>query len=524
MSISSSEEMIPIRVSATEPAAEVMIIGSDLRRLRSDVGRLNSRLEPGLYKLKWVVGSAVEERLIEVPEILPSGLERLEFTQEPLAFASAAPLAGTSTFDEAQAEVARAESRNVHRKSGKGSQIFLFVRDSKFTRDATSAKPWAKVSLQGFSHLAGPAHWRPEIACACLSVEVDEGSYVLSVDTSVWGTLQMSVYAAEGWQTQVFLDLRDFQRTDSARSFESRRADLDRASVFMARLVPNSDGKPRGGFDPESPALRTSELLRQGIERRRPLLRSGSPLRQEVKELLAREAPDPMVGIYALHLLLQEGSGDTEWSGPIRKRLHELKLDNHPDLRAAELVLEGLSDHPDLRAAELVPKGSSKDDTFERPPMLLQSWQRIVEASVRKIDLVPAGFLAFDISTQIVRGGAWLIWREKGSSGIRRQNRRARQGRQPFHVDLLEGLEVLAKGIPREGRALGYLAESVLSAIETETSARQRPSAPEDLARRLVGRLGLPAAFLEDQVSEILRKLGWKRPAGGRHKKAKTEP
>jgi hypothetical protein len=278
----------------------------------------------------------------------------------------------------------------------------------------------------------------------------------------------------------------------------------------MARLSPVSEGRPRGGFDPDSPALHTSELLRQGIERRRPLLRSKGRLRDEVRRLLASEAPDPMLGIYALHLLLQESSADTAWLQEIRDRLRDLGLAGHPDLQAVELVFEG----------------PSKDASFERPPLLLQSWQRIVAASVRKIDLVPAGFLAFDISTQVVRGGAWLVWRKPGSGAINKKNKAAKYGKKPSRFDLFTGLDELSKATPRTRKAsmhMGHLAQTVLAAIETEISQRDRPSTPEELAHRLVDRLGLPAAYLEEQVREILRKLGRKRPTGAGPRKAKIE-
>lgn len=129
---------------------------------------------------------------------------------------------------------------------------------------------------------------------------------------------------SEGWQTQVFLFRRTFGKGE-----ESRRPDLSEASVLM--------GRTGSGFYPDRDDERWTELARLALAGNRKAM----PSRDDLREMLVHKFEDPMLGIYAAHLLLREPE--------IRVDLLEIVLGNlfsmlgeHPDVQALRLKLDEL--------------------------------------------------------------------------------------------------------------------------------------------------------------------------------------
>lgn len=538
MSSSTASELISVIAEAADSATEIFLVDASLKRQARGIGRLKAEVLPGLYKLRYVAGSAIVEQLVEVPAVLPG--RTVTFNHDSLRFSAAAPLRRTLTTHEYQREPATSLSCGPSISIGRGSYLFLFIRDPDAGPDQSfEREPGKGVTVET---LAGnpvaaldqsPAN-NPEWGYAAMRLEVDPGTYVLSVNTRVWGVQQMAITTCQGWQTQVFLCTRPFERrgdmAGDGRPRRACRADLFTASIAMAR--------PEVGFEPDSQDARVSELGRQALDRGRNIMREG--LLREA--LLAGKFRDPMLGLYAAHLLLLEEPWDRPLLEVVLSNLGRLGLGAHPDLAALRLVLG-------RRLGE-------DDAIFARPPSLRAGWRRIVDATAEAPGLVPAGSLAARIGTRVIGSSAWLIWRREGAAGQRRRDRLAKGGKweRPGIAEALEDLlEVLVRGeheaseravrggdrtssaprIPysRSTEALAMKAPSDAMRDHSEASGKRRPKLDaleqtvleilkENLSQKrtiaealkeLTGTTGLPVATLAPIIEGIVWKKGGRK-------------
>ena len=483
-----AQVQVPLVAEAADPATEVVLINHELRRVDSAIGRLEGNFEPGFYKLKFAAGGQSEEQLVELsPESGP-----VHIKARPVQFELAVPLADQDA-PAGQLDTAVEQSRQIHRQRGSGSQIFLFARDVKI---GDGGEPWRGVSLSSpagrlLADLEGDGFLSSDSACGAVTVSLDPGVYCLTVDTRVFGVQQMPVVASPGWQTQVFMASRTFERSvpggEGGRS--ARRADLFSASVSM--------GRPGEGFDPQGPSSRLVEIARLALERGRDIVRAG-----EFREMLWGKFQDPMLGLLAGHIILLSEKPDLELLNTIITHLKTLGLTDHPDLRALELAL------------------GPPEGRFEMPPMLRASWHRIVAASASRTDLIPLGSPAFRIAPSVIGNAAWLVWHLPGPAKAKRAERIAVRGHGRGEASLERGLSWLiersdrgdaparsASISPEESHRgdeprLDFLERNFMAALENAPRTGDYASNLEQLVRSL----GLPAANVEDLLGRVLRK------------------
>jgi hypothetical protein len=403
-----------LTVTTADPAAEIFVIDGQLNLVERDRGSLGRDLEPGLYKVKVRVGGVTEERHVALE---PGGAVEVAFKH--LAFASPVPLDQTAKTHEYHIDAAvrcgGAAPADVGR--GSGSAIFVFAR--RFTNPwerrpdkvpAAPAHPARGLSLRdgagamvvdvsapatsanNMADAAGNPSIDPWAAC---NVSVAPGPYRLRLDTP-GGTLEQTVMASRGWQTQVFLTQKNYGAFGGAGP-EERFANLPGASVMLARL-----GE---GFHPESDQRRLEELARQALAKRRDPLPD-----QVVERILQGKFENPMLGLYGAHLLL------------MRKRpavpKRQLQQDLDVIVRNLRELLGHDAAHPDVEALALLKGGSGRGQyRFETPPMLRRSWSLVLDASAGRPDIVPQGSPASTVGHRLWAEAPWLIWRSKRRPG-----------------------------------------------------------------------------------------------------------
>jgi hypothetical protein len=359
-----------VRAVADAPTTEIFLMDAGLARLASGVGVLHWWGPPGLYKLRFRAGDTQLDRLVE----LEPGPDPVD-VRMAVEFASPVPLEGTSTSHEYHQGGARQLTRQVDATLGAGSRLLVLVRD--YDPRADDGRPIAQgLALHDASgRLLYPLQQGREerqAGWAGAHLEVDPGVYRLRLVLDEGRVLEQSVVCSPDWCTQLFL----------ARSDEGGVPDLTGAAVLMARSG--------AVFEPHSPALRWTEMLRRALERGRPAMpTAGGPL----DEVRAAAAENPMLGLLAAHVLLAGDEAARALAGEIAGGL-AAALDGHPDLEAVRIALS--PGRPGARVSV--------------PPMLRSSWEILLAASVRQPLLMPADSLAARVAGRVVPSGAWLVW------------------------------------------------------------------------------------------------------------------
>jgi len=116
-------------------------------------------------------------------------------------------------------------------------------------------------------------------------------------------------------------------------------------------------------------------------------------LPDELRVLMWNKCENPMLGIYAAHLLLLETQTDVPLFTEVVRNLRRLVRAPHPDVEALA-----------LRAA-----GEPPTAPFEYPPMLHRGWELIVEATVDRPYLVTPSLSARNTGVFWAEG-PWHIW------------------------------------------------------------------------------------------------------------------
>lgn len=384
-----STQKVQLKVNADSGETEIFVVDGKFRRVAKGIGSLNIDLPPGLYDIKFKAGSTVNE----VQTVLERGQQEVNVSGPPMYFSSPMPLPYTSTMYEYHQRAAINLSRQAQETLGEGSQIFVFTRELEghgpydtmagLTLHALSGEELFDFSGKGFMKGYPESQIGQEKnPWAGYTIGVEPGLYRLRVHVSHGDSIEGMVVASKGWQTQVFLTMRDY----IPEAQPQRYPDLTDMSVFMAR--------PGQGFDPGNRELRLTELARQGLANRRNVVS-----KEDLGEMLWAKYGNPMLGIYGAHLLLLSPEPDLSLLKVVTENLHGL-VGDHPDVQALAIYL----------AEKGIATNFAAYTTYTAPPMLRSSWDIILKATSAKPGLVPLDSLASQIWNRLWGYSPWLIW------------------------------------------------------------------------------------------------------------------
>jgi hypothetical protein len=225
-----------------------------------------------------------------------------------------------------------------------------------------------------------PEH--PQEGCLAARIDLAPGFYRLALWRGKEGGLEMPLQLVAGWTTSLFLTMLPESREDAV-----REPDLCGASLYFDREMME--------FDPNRRDLRVMETLRQA-------LRKGNPLynRAAMDHLLEGKIENPMLGLFAAHLLLLEK--DREWSQieTVVRNTGNLLGSDFPDI----LVLRYLVGK---HKGGSIPQASMP---LKSPPLFRISW-KIIEESQGGIpcDFPPKLQSLLELGN-LVRAGIWMAW------------------------------------------------------------------------------------------------------------------
>jgi hypothetical protein len=378
-------------IDTETPGTEIFVMNAQGVQVAEGVRRLEAELPIGVYKIRFRIGDRVTDTLIE----LDAGSNPLYATVPPLPIISSAPPvdapgAPTDHTTEFALRLIQDGPQSVH---GVGGSLFVFVSPESSSDLRPPDNPAAGLSIHAFSgnQIADLKNATTDDACAGHVLQLDPGHYLLRAVLDGGAPIEQTVAVALGWQTRVYMRLIEDlmlpgQTADAPPELPTPgwKLDLPHTGIIMVRDGPTA---PLGRDD-----ARWTAAARQALAAGRG---EAAPNRDMMRALLRGKFENPMLGIYAGHLLALQSNPDRELLREVYDNLRSL-IGDHPDVQALLIAL----DDP-----------QTKSLNYPEPPMLSASWALIVRAGGVKHDLRPKHSYSARVAASLWGSGAWLSWR-----------------------------------------------------------------------------------------------------------------
>jgi hypothetical protein len=395
-----SQSEVTLKMTCANAAAQLAVVDGDFKIVAFGFSPFETKIAPGIYSLQARVGDAIKER-IEVlrPETLVH-----QFQLDAPEFQSAIPILGTSTHHEYQQDTPRRFTNNQPQVVlGQGSAFVLYVRDSSrsnftdFTQDQRSVY---QANFSGFRLLRTDgtelvdfdmaAHKDFDAGYIGALIQIDPGPYVLA-----WQQRRerwcMPVNAAADFSAQIYLRLQSPSHDDFV-----MRPDFGGVSYVFDRKY--------AGFDPMRSDLNALESVRLAFERGRNVVET--PI---MRMMLSDKFENPMLGLYAAHLLLADANRDQSLLNEVIKNTTRMLGKNFPDCVALAYGYEKLTgkrpDGADDRSWPVLLR------ELQGPPLLMRSWDLIVACA--QATAPGERFPALSVAADLVAGGIYLLWQTR---------------------------------------------------------------------------------------------------------------
>lgn len=538
MSSSPDDQRIKLVADSGFPTVVVTIIDCAYKPIVQGVGRLEVELKPGLYKIRYATGNDIVEEVFE----LEAGEKERILDKPHLPLSSPAPLTSSKSGASEQGNLAVNLSIQPGIPHGNGSELFVFVREvpqaHEETTNASTPPPHPASGLKLFDFTGGLIEDFGTLAasrgCAGVNIALDPGSYVLRLEWPGHDALEQTIVTCAGWQTQVFLPLALLSTDETI-----QRPSLENAAIFMTHI-----GQ---GFRADAQEAAWVEMARAWLARGEPVFplaelkkavaeaeehRKHAVNEDMLREMLHFKFTNPMLGIYAAHLMMITPDPD---EGLLREVFANLKI--------------LLADHPDVTTIGLWLDPNTAAPPFLSPPMLRSSWSILVNRSRTDEKIVPPGSYTLRITGRLWGTGVWLVWLAPPpvsemampaqptadlhilSEYIRKQlsGKSAAQLVQQETVDknlnnvesavfhyvanVVQGEIIvinLSKTLEKAG-SLGFMKAIFRIFVPSDLKLRARKVAEDSLLKdRVIQQLGIPGAALTEAAAGLFQKFGLK--------------
>jgi hypothetical protein len=393
-----SKSDVTLKMSCRNRVAQLFVVDGDFRVVARGTSPLVTELTPGIYSLKAKVGDAVSERV----EVLRERDDPYEFELKAPEFESAVPISGTSTHHEYQELTpGRFTGDSVPNiKRGDGSAFVLYVRDS-LGRNFNAGQDYA-ANFDGFRLQSADgkvlvnfdADAVKDIQAGYIGAQVrlDAGSYVLAREHD-GECLCLPVQTVPGLALQIYLRLQPVSQS----SVEMRPDFRGVSYVFDAIDAV---------FDPSREDVEALETVRFALEKGRNVVQAP-----DMRALLSGKFRDPMLGLYAAHILLMDEQRDVELLDMVICNTAELLRPDFPDVVALAFGYERLTKKRPNGFGERPWADLLKE--IKGPPLLVRSWDLLVACA----KVAAAGefgqLRVFRVASDLAVAGIYLVWQTK---------------------------------------------------------------------------------------------------------------
>jgi hypothetical protein len=462
-------------VTTGDTAAEIFVVDGELRLCARGIGKLETRLTPGIYNVRVRTGLSTQEEYVVLRD---TPVQKLF---APLSFSTPVPLVNTAKSHEYHQQAAVDHSQRTHVQAGQGSSIFVFARDWTHGLEGASASPpsvmnpaaglklksmdgtiIADIEQSSATSLQMDPDRSHDPWAAC-TIAVNPGEYRLSVQTPE-GEFEQTIIAPPNWHVHVFL-LQHSYGVDQ----KEKRPDLVGAAIMLSQTQQ---------FTPNGDEARLVELARLGLMEQRKVLSS------DLRQMVTLKFNDPMLGIFAGHLILADPSPDLELLSTVVSNLRSLLNHPHPDVDALALRLPDAAPALDVRV----------------PPMLRRSWSIILDASVDQKTTVVRGSTAADIIGRVCSVDPWLIWTQPATNQAASDES---ESNAVFRQALADHLVHAQKSGKNKLEVTRGFAEGGWKVDQPSLFADGTRPFTETQVKQFIHNLGVPRSYLEDLLKDF---------------------
>lgn len=376
-----SSSKFDLSVVSSDPLASLEVVDAHYDIRAHGSGRISARLPPGLYITRSKSADQTHERTVRVidqavhvkfdsPSAFISGVMAEQRTGSALNQAML-----LSRFPEADAWVAVALKGSSRMAAAFPAEVFT-IRSLAAT-DAPDL-PLRNLSPSEAAVDQAPPEYR------VFTLDVDPGWYALSMPMH------------DG--SRACLPLWISGRTSPTILIEAVRSNSSDPILDIDRLLVTYDDRETLGLE-DSDRLRAVEMARRSLELGRNELTA-----RLMSLLLMQKQQDPMLGMFALQLLLMESKKKAPVFAQVMHNMTSRLGEDHSDLviMRAEARKRGWGGLPEM---------AGDDTPLVAPPLLRASWTQMVALKGRSKEVVQHGLLR-EVGASLLRAGVWVMWKE----------------------------------------------------------------------------------------------------------------
>jgi len=397
-----ADNQVQLTVTADTPLTEISVFDGSFTLLSRAIGKIAIGLNPGPYKLRFRIGSSVQDELVylspEMDSYPVSGPYMEIFSPFPLDRHSMSAQQAQRLTD-----LARVPGKSL----GHGGELVIFIRQQGEVNPTLSPPNASLLRPDGslVDHLlldGAGTRWGTE-GWSGASTSLNPGYYFLRWTQQNGHQVDQPLFIQNGWQSSVTYLM-------SSVGAQMVGAIPENVAISYVELGAR--------VSLESREVRWTEVARQRLLNGEKL-----PAIDRIGELDDTARRSPMLALF-LHALSD----------------HQYALVNNA-------TISQFHDHPDVRALQLL----ATDTPFLRfslPPMLRSSWDAVVNQSCTDISLVPLGSPSAVAAETIWGGGPWLQWLPSTS----RRKHHIRSVLDITHLDIELYFRKLIRSLPGEFR------------------------------------------------------------------------
>jgi endonuclease G, mitochondrial len=340
--------------------------------LEANTGQMDLLVEPGIYEVGFRRGSVWQSRAV----IVPPDAETVFV--EPLDLEPEVPAAETPVIADAAAQ--DGASVVVELTGPNGGLVDPVQAD---LLQVTLMDEAGEVACPLYPRPLVPGTWRFSVPPGMWRLRVD--------DRAARQPFELPAAIPSGWS--LHFAFRSAVREGSL------QFDLNELRVAMLRP---------GAGTPRLDRRLAEDAAMAALSGRQALY--GEGLRGIADDLVDDKADNPMLGLFAAHLLAGDRGATQEHLDRIAERLDRLTRQS-----AEQSGATAAPRHPDVAALRLRLKllfGESLDDEppLPFPPLLAAGWRALLEAAAVKPELIPPGSVTERIAALLWSSDLWVAW------------------------------------------------------------------------------------------------------------------